>query len=113
VDELVDQQLIYEYIGREIAQHRALGGLSQADLARSVKLTRSSISNIEKGRQKMLVHTLLDIAASLHVVPSLLLPTVAAHDDQDLFSGTALTRPERDHISAIVSRIKALQQERP
>ena len=58
----VDQDLIYEQIGREIAQYRTSIGLSQADLARSIGLTRSSISNIEKGRQKMLVHTLLELS---------------------------------------------------
>jgi len=36
--------------------------LSQDALASAVGLTRSSISNIEKGRQKPLLHTLIDIS---------------------------------------------------
>ncbi len=42
-------------------------GMTQSELATAVGLTRTSITNIEKGRQKLLVHTLLDIALSLDV----------------------------------------------
>jgi transcriptional regulator with XRE-family HTH domain len=98
--------MVYEHIGREIAQQRASIGLSQAELARSIGLTRSSISNIEKGRQKMLVHTLLDIAVSLHAPASSFLPPFARDHDQK-FSGSAISNLEREHISAIVSRIKS------
>jgi transcriptional regulator with XRE-family HTH domain len=106
----VDQTLIYEHVGREIALQRTSIGLSQADLARAIGLTRSSISNIEKGRQKMLVHTLLEIAASLRVATSSLLPPLKMVEDH-AFSGSELSRLERSHISAIVNRIKSPKSE--
>lgn len=50
--------------------------MTQEDLALKVSLTRTSIINIEKGRQQLLVHTLVDIARALSVsVPELLPPS--------------------------------------
>lgn len=102
----IDEQRVYEHIGREIAQRRTSSGRSQADLARSIRLTRSSISNIEKGRQKMLVHTLLEIAASLDVPASALLPTQTKLHHQ-VFSGSELSSDDREQISAIVDSLPA------
>jgi transcriptional regulator with XRE-family HTH domain len=102
----VDHERIYDQIGREIAQQRVSIGLSQADLARTIGLTRSSISNIEKGRQKMLVHTLVDIATALHLPASSLLPPVSSIEDHT-FSGSNLSNQDRDQIAAIVRRIKS------
>jgi transcriptional regulator with XRE-family HTH domain len=43
-------------------------------LAEKVSLTRTTVTNIEKGRQQLLVHTLVDIAKALNVSIELLLP---------------------------------------
>jgi transcriptional regulator with XRE-family HTH domain len=48
--------------------------LTQEALASQVALTRTSITNIERGRQKLLLHTLVDIAHALSVEPAELLP---------------------------------------
>lgn len=40
----------------------------------AVGMQRASISNIEKGRQRILIHTLTDIARALNTEPSKLLP---------------------------------------
>ena len=45
----------------------------QEDLAARVSLTRTSIVNIEKGRQKLLIHTLILIGRALKVGPTQLL----------------------------------------
>ena len=63
----------YSAIGRRIAEKRR-GRLTQEDLAKRLFLTRTSIINIEKGRQQILVHTLVDIARILDVPPGDLLP---------------------------------------
>jgi DNA-binding XRE family transcriptional regulator len=55
--------------------------MTQDSLAKSVSLTRTSITNIEKGRQKILLHTLADIAAALSVNPADLIPVP---DEQSL-----------------------------
>ena len=43
-------------------------------MAEKVSLTRTTVTNIEKGRQQLLVHTLVDIAKALNVSIELLLP---------------------------------------
>jgi len=50
--------------------------LTQAKLAGLLSLTRTSITNIEKGRQKLLVHTLLGLAECLSVPVRELIPEV-------------------------------------
>ena|SRR5579859_632616 len=65
---------LYEQIGYRIRQARQAAGLTQENLAEKVSLTRTSVTNIEKGRQKVLVHTLADIARELDVPLATLLP---------------------------------------
>lgn len=69
-----DHSEFYKQIGESIRFRRGKN-LSQEALASAVGLTRTSISNIESGRQKMLLHTLVDIADALKVDASQLLPT--------------------------------------
>ena len=66
----------YEEVGRRIrdARTRRKPPLTQEQLAKEVALTRTSITNVEKGRQKVLLHTLADIAVALQVHPASLLP---------------------------------------
>lgn len=66
---------IYTETGRLIRDSRKATGVSQGRLAASVGLSRTSITNIERGRQKILLHTLVDIAKALGVDLHSLLPT--------------------------------------
>jgi DNA-binding XRE family transcriptional regulator len=63
----------YEAVGRRIAQVRG-PRLKQDALAQKIEMTRTSIINIEKGRQQILLHTLVDIARALNVSPTDLMP---------------------------------------
>lgn len=65
---------VYLHLGREIRILRKQRKLSQSELAAAVSLTRTSVANIEAGRQKVLLHTFLQIAAALKVAPIKLLP---------------------------------------
>ena len=55
----------YGRFGQQLRQARIAAGLSQADLAVAIGLTRTSVSNIEKGRQKVLLHTFGKILETL------------------------------------------------
>lgn len=98
----------YLRFGQNLRQARKAAGLSQADLAVAIKLTRTSISNIEKGRQKVLLHTFGEMLHALSVQPSELLPDVVprfvplppglnslAHDERD-FVNRGLGRLEKE-----------------
>lgn len=65
---------IYRRLGEIVAERRQRAGLRQQDLADRVRLSRTSIVNIEKGRQRVAVHHLYAIAAALAVTPADLLP---------------------------------------
>jgi transcriptional regulator with XRE-family HTH domain len=65
---------LYSAIGENIHRIRILTGISQEDLANQVGLARTSITNIEMGKQKIQIHTLYQIAQILSVGISELLP---------------------------------------
>ena len=48
--------------------------MTQEALAKKAMLTRTSIINMEKGRQQILVHSLVDIAQALRVPLNELIP---------------------------------------
>jgi DNA-binding XRE family transcriptional regulator len=69
----VDQ--FYHDVGLLIRDARKkANNMTQEALALSVGLTRTSLTNVEKGRQKLLLHTFTQIAVVLSVQPTDLLP---------------------------------------
>jgi transcriptional regulator with XRE-family HTH domain len=66
---------IYEAFGAQVRERRTAMRLTQLELATKIKLTRGSVANIEAGRQSVLLHQFLDIAAALGVKPAQLLPS--------------------------------------
>lgn len=66
---------LYKDIGGRIRAARTAKGLHQTHLADATGLTRSSIANIEGGRQQFLVHALVLIARTLDVTVDSLLPS--------------------------------------
>lgn len=69
-----DHQLFYRQFGRILAEARNKKKISQEVLARELGLTRTSITNIEKGRQPVQLHTLYHISQLLSVELKDLLP---------------------------------------
>jgi transcriptional regulator with XRE-family HTH domain len=70
-----DIEKIYIHIGKQIKAARNAKNIKQEDLAKMVGLSRTSIVNIEKGRQRLLIHTLVDIGNALSVdIGALLAP---------------------------------------
>ncbi len=64
----------YLRFGQMLREARKASGLSQEDLGKSVGLNRTSVSNIEKGRQKILLHTFCELLRVLNVGPRDLIP---------------------------------------
>jgi len=97
---------LYRQIGKLIRMTRLAikpKALTQEELAHRVHLKRTSITNIEKGRQKLLVHTLYDIAAALDVPPSALIPTPKSNDDP-LRELKGLKADEREFARSVLSQ---------
>jgi len=70
----LDISTLYQLIGRNINRARVNSELTQEELANLTNISRTSITNIEKGRQKLPIHTLYSIAATLEVDVVSLLP---------------------------------------
>jgi transcriptional regulator with XRE-family HTH domain len=104
-----DHRDFYGEIGRRVRAARKAQTLTQEALASLVSLTRTSITNIEKGRQKMLLHTFADLAAALQVEYAALLPDspVASRDAdlQDALEGRPL--PEQQFVKSAVESARA------
>jgi transcriptional regulator with XRE-family HTH domain len=86
--------VLYAEIGRRVFNARTSAGFTQEKLASEISLTRTSVTNIEKGKQKLLVHTLVEIASVLNVEIETLLPKINVKSDNevsnkylDLYSG--------------------------
>jgi transcriptional regulator with XRE-family HTH domain len=64
----------YEQFGSRVRKARRHIGMSQEELGYLVGLNRSSISNVELGRQRVALHMLMQFATALAVEPADLLP---------------------------------------
>lgn len=70
-----ERNRLYQEMGRRVRRRRKERKLSQESLAGEVGLSRVSIVNLEKGRQRPPLHVLWEIAEVLCVDPAALIPT--------------------------------------
>ena len=54
-------------IGANIAARRKALRFKQAEIAEKIGLTRASVANIEKGRQKLMLHQVYKLAVALEI----------------------------------------------
>ena len=72
---MTDFDEIYREVGRKIRQTRENQHLSQDSLAKRLGISRTSMVNIEAGRQRTPLHVLWQIAELLETKLTLLIPT--------------------------------------
>jgi transcriptional regulator with XRE-family HTH domain len=79
----VDEASLYEAIGAEIRKRRTELGMIQTQVADAAGVLRTSIANIEAGRQKAPLHVLYRMCAALGLDMPAILPavTAVAHPD--------------------------------
>jgi transcriptional regulator with XRE-family HTH domain len=99
-----DAGMFYRHLGELIQRARKERKMSQDGLASAIHLKRTSISNIEKGRQKLLVHTLVEIADILNVDLAALLPAPRAPANIREDELQKYSEPERAWIQAGIRR---------
>ena len=101
----------YRRFGSNLRQARKAAGLSQADLALAISLTRTSVSNIEKGRQKVLLHTYEEILRVLNLQPGELLPDPPTRPVSSLSVLSGLAHDERDFVRRGLRTLNDLYKE--
>jgi len=89
----------YQRFGLRLRVHRKEAGLTQDQVASRLGVNRTTIVNIEKGRQRVALHQLVELADILGCAPGDLLPS---GDDQS--SPIVGVIPEG---AAFVSRIQS------
>src|SRR5450755_252623 len=95
-----DHEAFYKKVGEKIRDKRKERGLSQEGLARAIGLKRPSMSNIEKGRQNILLHTFCDIVETLDSSANALLPERLRPEPVNMPDLTALSKEVREFVEA-------------
>jgi DNA-binding XRE family transcriptional regulator len=98
----------YERLGERIKKARMrMTKYSQDDLGKIIGLSRTSIVNIESGRQKLQIHTLSQIAHALKVDTATLIPagTLEITDLPQVIT-SQVTEKELSSVANIVKHIK-------
>lgn len=96
--------ILYREMGQRVRAHREAAGLTQETLARRIGLARTSITNIERGKQRILVHVLYDLADTFDVRPDALLPPILHESDAKIDERLPadLSADERQWVLGIV-----------
>ena len=107
-----ENERFYRDLGSNIRKIRELKKISQVALAEALSLNRTSITNIENGKQRILVHTLCQMAVFMKVEISNLIPSMkseqTAEESIDLF-GARFKSPETiNKIQSFVDSQKRL-----
>jgi transcriptional regulator with XRE-family HTH domain len=102
----------YVQVGQHVRTAREDRGLSQATLARRIGFTRSSVANLEAGRQRVTLHLFVLIARALGVEPDGLLPDASMLEFSDAVESNGLEKhlagtPETTHDFVLTTVAKA------
>jgi DNA-binding XRE family transcriptional regulator len=71
---ILDPSPFYEAFGKRVRAIRLAADMTQGQLGRAVGAARTSITNLEGGKQHTSLHTVFEIASALGVQPTDLLP---------------------------------------
>ncbi len=89
---------LYRELGRLIRERRKAVSMSQATLGGHVGLSRTSITNIELGRQHLSLHMVFVFAKALGVEPETFLP------DKKFLRGSKVLRLDSKHVSPQIAQ---------
>ena len=106
------QGTFYKALGERVRRARQSARFSQGRLADCVGLSRSSVANIETGRQPIYVHALVRIATQLETPISNLIPS--ADKELDAIDTEELRRlpdVQRRFVNLILNRSTPAQKE--
>lgn len=104
---LMNIEALYRHIGSTIKLKRKQLGMTQAQLANRMAISRASLANIETGRQNVLVHQLYSFAEKLDLkIEDLLPPVVSSESDfppPNFPLPKDLSRVQREQITRLLN----------
>lgn len=80
-DCVVDSREIYQTLGRLVSERRKRVKITQEALAKSLGLSRASVTNIERGKQPVQLHLIFKIAEILNIGVLELIPMPGSGDE--------------------------------
>lgn len=83
----------YERLGARIKVRREEIHMRQAELAESIGLSRTSVTNIERGRQRLFLDQFAEICHVLKVAPSEMIPDPVSQEAERLAIRSASIGP--------------------
>jgi transcriptional regulator with XRE-family HTH domain len=89
---MLDKGILYSQIGEKVRSLRTIMSLNQEDLSKKVGMTRSSIAQIEAGKQAVSVYTLYKLGEALNKPITDILPT--SLNQFDVYSENRLEKKE-------------------
>jgi transcriptional regulator with XRE-family HTH domain len=94
---------VYFRFGAALARVRREKGLTQAELATRVGVARSSVVQLERGKQRVQLHTLVDLAGALGVTSADLLPDAPPTTSEIERQVEGLPGPAREWVMRVVA----------
>jgi len=101
--DLLGNMTFYQNFGLRLRAARKEAGYTQEDLAKALELTRTSVANMEKGRQKILLHTFHRLLLVLNLQPDQLLPSDATGPEKGM-ALDKLTDRDRSIVEKAIGR---------
>lgn len=99
----------YPQLGQRLRERRKRRGITQEEVASFLHLNRTTVINIEKGRQRLAVHQLAQLADHLGCTPNDLIPTLVS--ERSLPEGVRRNVPD-DRALSFLSEIAAVSERR-
>lgn len=97
---------LHKFVGARIRDHRLAAGIKQDELGKRVGLSRTSITNIELGRQRILLDHLYALAGAFGIEPGQMIPArneLAEGKTVELHSGKRLTPAQREWAKKVIA----------
>lgn len=113
---MIDEVLIYVYIGSKIKEFRDKADFTQESLAGAIGVSRASIANYESGKQSIYISDLYKIADALNIEIKELLPPLQeiktkSLPERQLREAKNLTDKEKKEIAELIGK-KYKQEEK-
>lgn len=99
----VDESWVNREFGARLRRIRQDAELTQEDLAELASISRTSVVNVEQGRQGVSVHRLYRLAQALNVAPAELLPPAPSADSPQILLGDTSDRGKHA-VQAVLRR---------
>jgi transcriptional regulator with XRE-family HTH domain len=107
----MDEDAIYAAFGSAVAERRNARGQTQEQLSRMVGLSRASLANIERGRQRVFLHQILALADALElpssheIVPERAIKTSLPAAGISVSGAKRLTKDQKSLINNVVNSV--------